>query len=198
MHGPARGPRDETRAGRPLRIPATPTAKEQEDVPMTALLDTVDPDGLLEYSVVFTDRSLNHMSGAFGQVMRDNLGHAERGLRCVPCRPSSPVVAPSRWRPSRAKFAGGQDVLVVRNGWFFLPLVADPRCGRLRGRGHGDGRHGPRATTCNPPMPPRPSTRSRPRSARPAPGIVFAPHVETSAGVILPDAYNRSAGRGRA
>ncbi len=38
---------------------------------MTALLDTVDPDGLLEYSVVFTDRSLNHMSQSFQQVMRD-------------------------------------------------------------------------------------------------------------------------------
>ena len=38
---------------------------------MPALLDTVDPDGLLEFSVVFTDRSLNHMSAAFQQVMRD-------------------------------------------------------------------------------------------------------------------------------
>ena len=38
---------------------------------MPALLDTVDPDGLLEYSVVFTDRSLNHMSTKFQSVMCD-------------------------------------------------------------------------------------------------------------------------------
>ena len=36
-----------------------------------ALLNTVDPEGLEEFSVVFTDRSLNHMSAAFQQVMRD-------------------------------------------------------------------------------------------------------------------------------
>ena len=36
-----------------------------------ALLDTVDPSGLDEFSVVFTDRSLNHMSAEFQQVMRD-------------------------------------------------------------------------------------------------------------------------------
>ncbi len=38
---------------------------------MPALRDDIDPDGLLEYSVVFSDRSLNSMSGAFGEVMRD-------------------------------------------------------------------------------------------------------------------------------
>ncbi len=31
----------------------------------------IDPDGMLEFSVVFTDRSLNHMSKAFQEVMND-------------------------------------------------------------------------------------------------------------------------------
>jgi aspartate aminotransferase-like enzyme len=31
----------------------------------------VDPNGLMEFSVVFTDRSLNHMSKTFQGVMTD-------------------------------------------------------------------------------------------------------------------------------
>ena len=38
---------------------------------MGALLDTIDPNGLEEFSVVFTDRSLNHMSASFQEVMND-------------------------------------------------------------------------------------------------------------------------------
>ena len=38
---------------------------------MPALHAHVDPGGLDEFSVVFTDRSLNHMSKRFQQVMRD-------------------------------------------------------------------------------------------------------------------------------
>ena len=38
---------------------------------MSNPISAVDPDGLLEYSVVFTDRSLNHMSQSFQGVMRD-------------------------------------------------------------------------------------------------------------------------------
>ena len=38
---------------------------------MAGLLPDVDPNGLLEYSVVFTDRSLNHMSQSFQGVMKD-------------------------------------------------------------------------------------------------------------------------------
>ena len=38
---------------------------------MSKLVPAIDPEGLLEYSVVFTDRSLNHMSQTFQQVMRD-------------------------------------------------------------------------------------------------------------------------------
>ena len=38
---------------------------------MPGLLPHVDPDGLLEYSVVYTDRALNHMSQRFQRVMQD-------------------------------------------------------------------------------------------------------------------------------
>ena len=38
---------------------------------MPALLPHIDPDGLLEFSVVYTDRALNHMSQRFQGVMRD-------------------------------------------------------------------------------------------------------------------------------
>ena len=41
---------------------------------MAGLRKEIDPDGLLEYSVVFTERSLNHMSSACQQVMRDISG----------------------------------------------------------------------------------------------------------------------------
>src|SRR3546814_6842244 len=60
---------------------------------MAALLPNVDPEGLLEYSVVFSDRSLNHMSAAFQDVMRDisatlrrayNLGEDAGGVAVVP------------------------------------------------------------------------------------------------------------------
>src|SRR5690606_3876105 len=38
---------------------------------MPGLLTDVDPDGLLEYSVVYTVRAVNHMSARFQQAMRD-------------------------------------------------------------------------------------------------------------------------------
>ena len=87
---------------------------------MTALLPHVDPGGLLEYSVVFTDRSLNHMSQAFQDVMRDisrtlrrayNLDDAG-GVAVVPGGGSYAMEAVAR------QLAHGKKVLVIRNGWF--------------------------------------------------------------------------------
>ncbi len=84
---------------------------------MNALLDTVDPDGLLEYSVVFTDRSLNHMSGAFQGVMRDISAMLKEvyGASHVAVIPGGGTFA---MEAVARQFAGDQDVLVVRNGWF--------------------------------------------------------------------------------
>ena len=84
---------------------------------MPALLETVDPDGLEEFSVVFTDRSLNHMSMKFQKVMRDLSDGLKEvyqadGVAIVPGGGTYAMEAVAR------QFARGQDVLVVRNGWF--------------------------------------------------------------------------------
>jgi hypothetical protein len=84
---------------------------------MPGLLNTVDPDGLLEYSVVYTDRALNHMSQAFQEVMRDISGtlrraYAADAVAVVPGGGTYAMEAVAR------QFAGGRDCLVLRNGWF--------------------------------------------------------------------------------
>ena len=154
---------------------------------MTALLDTVDPDGLLEYSVVFTDRSLNHMSAGFGQVMRDISAmlkevYGASHIALVPGGGTFAMEAVAR------QFAGGQDVLVVRNGWFSFRWSQILDAGQFAGavtvmmaRATGNSAQSPYAPA------PIDEVTAKIREARP--GIVFAPHVETSAGIILPDAY---------
>lgn len=82
-----------------------------------ALLDNVDPTGLDEFSVVFTDRSLNHMSATFQSVMRDISGMLKEvykadGVAIVPGGGTYGMEAVAR------QFAKGSKVLVVRNGWF--------------------------------------------------------------------------------
>ena len=115
---------------------------------MTALLDTVDPDGLLEYSVVFTDRSLNHMSQSFQQVMRDISGMLKEVYNAR----------------STAIIPGG--------GTYAMEAVA---------RQTGNGAQSPFAPA------PIEEVTAKIREAKP--DAVFAPHVETSAGIILPDDY---------
>ncbi|MGD9293298.1 MAG: alanine--glyoxylate aminotransferase family protein, partial [Roseobacter sp.] len=84
---------------------------------MAALLDTVDPDGLEEFSVVFTDRSLNSMSAAFQQVMNDISGMLKEvynadAVAIIPGGGTFGMEAVAR------QFAKGAEVVVVRNGWF--------------------------------------------------------------------------------
>ena len=84
---------------------------------MPGLLPNVDPDGLLEYSVVYTDRSLNHMSQAFQGVMRElsatlkKVYHAH-AVAIVPGSGTFGMEAVAR------QFATGKKTLVIRNGWF--------------------------------------------------------------------------------
>ena len=84
---------------------------------MGALLPNIDPDGLLEYSVVFTDRSLNHMSKSFQNVMND----ISRGLKSA-YNASSVVVIPGGgtfgMEAIARQFASDKKCLVIRNGWF--------------------------------------------------------------------------------
>jgi len=84
---------------------------------MPGLLPDVDPDGLLEYSVVFTDRSLNHMSQRFQRVMNDISGILKHVYNAV-----SAVVVPGGgtfgMEAVARQFATGKKCLVLRNGWF--------------------------------------------------------------------------------
>ncbi len=154
---------------------------------MTALLDTVDPDGLLEFSVVFTDRSLNHMSASFRTVMTDISSmlkevYGAEGVVLVPGGGTFGMEAVAR------QFAQGEDVLVVRNGWFSFRWSQILEAGGFA----GDVTVMKARTTGNAPTAPyapAPIEEVTARIRAEKPGVVFAPHVETSAGIILPDAY---------
>ncbi|MEO7243611.1 MAG: alanine--glyoxylate aminotransferase family protein [Rubrivivax sp.] len=157
---------------------------------MPGLCPDVDPDGLLEYSVVYTDRALNHMSRRFQQVMRDVSGtlkevHGAAVAIVLPGSGSFAMEAVAR------QFAHGKRCLVVRNGWFsyrwsqILEMGAIPSdTVVLTARRVADA---PKAAFAPPPADEVAATI---RETRPA--LVFAPHVETSAGLLLPDAYLRT------
>ena len=90
---------------------------------MSGLVSDVDPDGLLEYSVVYTDRALNHMSQPFQGVMRDisetlKRVHHASAVVVVPGSGTSGMEAVAR------QFATGQDCLVIRNGWFSFRTIS--------------------------------------------------------------------------
>ena len=152
-----------------------------------ALLDTVDPDGLDEFSVVFTDRSLNHMSKEFQQVMLDINGmlkdvYKAEATALIPGGGTYAMEAVAR------QFARDQDALVVRNGWFSYRWSQIFETGGLtssatvmKARQTGNGAQSPFA--------PAPIEDVTAAIREQKPSIAFAPHVETAAGVILPDAY---------
>ena len=157
---------------------------------MPGLLPDVDPDGLLEYSVVYTDRALSHMSKRFQGVMRDISGVLEeaynaRSAIVVPGSGSFGMEAVAR------QFATEQKALVIRNGWFsfrwsqILEIGRIPSsCTVLKARRQGSGAKAPFAPA------PIDEVVATIRAERPA--VVFAPHVETAAGMILPDDYLRA------
>lgn len=157
---------------------------------MPGLLPDVDPDGLLEYSVVFTDRSLNHMSRAFQEVMKDISATLRRVYRS-----SSVVVVPGGgtygMEAVARQFATGRKCLVIRNGWFsyrwtqIFEMGAIPAQSMvMKARPVADGRCAPYA--------PAPIEEVVERIRAERPDLVFAPHVETASGVMLPDAYLRA------
>jgi aspartate aminotransferase-like enzyme len=159
---------------------------------MPALLPDVDPDGLLEYSVVYTDRALNHMSASFQGVMRD----ISRILKQVYQAKSAVVVPGSGTFGMEAvarQFATGKKCLVIRNGWFSFRWSQIFDAGKipaettvLKARRIEDGRQAAFAP------PPIAEVVAAIREKKP--DFVFAPHVETAAGMILPDAYLRAVG----
>ena len=154
---------------------------------MTALLDHIDPDGLLEYSVVFTDRSLNHMSASFQQVMNDISGmlkdvYNADAVALIPGGGSYGMEAVAR------QFGTDAHALIVRNGWFSFrwtqifdagQFTSDTTVCMARQTGNGDVE----------PFAPAPIDEVTAKIRDVKPDVVFAPHVETSAGLILPDDY---------
>ena len=160
---------------------------------MTALLPQPDPDGLLEYSVVYTDRALNHMSQRFQGVMKD----ISRLLKKVYNAKSAVIVPGSGTFGMEAvarQFATDKKVLVIRNGWFSFRWTQIFEMGRipsesivLKARQIGSGAQAPFAP------PPIEEVVAAIRQHRPE--VVFAPHVETASGMILPDSYIKAVGQ---
>ncbi|MCG9890824.1 MAG: alanine--glyoxylate aminotransferase family protein [Thermosynechococcaceae cyanobacterium MS004] len=154
---------------------------------MPGLLPTIDPDGLLEYSVVYTDRALNHMSLSFQTVMKDisatlkQVYHAS-AVAIVPGSGTFAMEAVAR------QFATDQTCLVIRNGWFSYRWSQILEMGKI-----------PESTQVllarpidNSPQPafaPAPIAEVIAAIEAEKPAVVFAPHVETSAGMILPQDY---------
>ena len=154
---------------------------------MNALLPDVDPDGLLEYSVVFTDRSLNHMSKAFQQVMRD-ISETLKGVYAADHVALVPGGGTYAMEAVARMFAGGERALVIRNGWFSYRWTQIFEAGAIpeshevmKARRTGNAPDAPFAPA------PVEEVVAKIRETRPA--AIFAPHVETSAGMILPDDY---------
>ncbi|SLN50699.1 Soluble hydrogenase 42 kDa subunit [Roseovarius albus] len=154
---------------------------------MSALLDHIDPDGLQEFSVVFTDRSLNHMSAAFQEVMRDTSSmlkdvYNADAVALVPGGGSYAMEAVAR------QFGHGAHALIVRNGWFSFrwtqifdagQFTSDTTVCMARQNGNDP----------QTPFAPAPIEEVTAKIREAKPDVVFAPHVETSAGLILPDDY---------
>jgi aspartate aminotransferase-like enzyme len=154
---------------------------------MPGLLPSVDPQGLLEFSVVYTDRALNHMSKSFQGVMKDISGI----LKEVYCAKSAVLVPGSGtfgMESVARQFATDKKVLIIRNGWFSYRWTQIIDMGRitndakvLKARRVG--------TTKQAAWVPAPVDEVVATILADKPAVVFAPHVETSAGMILPDDY---------
>ncbi|EFL89275.1 aminotransferase class V-fold PLP-dependent enzyme [Ahrensia sp. R2A130] len=150
-------------------------------------ISSIDPNGLSEFSVVFTERSLNHMSKRFQGAMNDisaalkEVYHAD-GVALVPGGGTFGMEAVAR------QFAGNRDVLVVRNGWFSYRWSQIMEAGDIASKvtvlkAQQVDNEQPRSFA------PHPIEDVTARIAEERPAVVFAPHVETSAGVMLPDEY---------
>lgn len=156
---------------------------------MPSLLPNIDPDGLLEYSVVYTDRAMNHMSQSFQGVMRDISSILKQVYKA-----QSAIVVPGSgtfgMEAVARQFATNKQCLVIRNGWFSFRWTQIFDMGGipsgstvLKARRVEDGRQ---AAYAPPPIEEVVATIKAKK-----PDVVFAPHVETASGIMLPDEYMR-------
>jgi aspartate aminotransferase-like enzyme len=157
---------------------------------MPGLLPNVDPDGLLEFSVVYTDRSLNHMSKSFQGVMTDISSilkdvYKAHSVALVPGSGTYGMEAVAR------QFAAGKHVMVIRNGWFSYRWTQIFEMGNIPAT-HSVIKARQTHAGAQAPWAPAPIADVLAAIAKEKPALVFAPHVETSAGMILPDSYLRA------
>jgi aspartate aminotransferase-like enzyme len=147
----------------------------------------IDPDGLLEYSVVYTDRAINHMSDLYRLVMTDISATLQRvyaadAVVIVPGSGTFGMEAVAR------QLATGRNCLIIRNGWFSyrwsqilemgdIPASTTVLKARKTGSGNQD------------PFVPAPIEEVVNTIESKKPDVVFAPHVETASGMMLPDDY---------
>jgi aspartate aminotransferase-like enzyme len=154
---------------------------------MPALLSNIDPDGLLEFSVVYTDRALNHMSQRFQGVMKDISAilkdvYKAHSVALVPGSGTFGMEAVAR------QFAHGQKVMVIRNGWFsyrwtqIFDMGAIPAASVIL-------KAKQQSANTKSAWAPCPIEEVEAQIALEKPAVVFAPHVETAAGLMLPDDY---------
>lgn len=159
---------------------------------MPALLDNVDPEGLLEYSVVYTDRSLNHMSQSFQGVMRDISATLKEVYNA-----KAAVVVPGSgtygMESVARQFASGEKCLVIRNGWFSYRWTQIFEAGNLPSE-HIVMKAQQAADETTAPFAPAAIQDVVATIKAEKPAVVFAPHVETSAGLILPQGYLQAVG----
>ena len=154
---------------------------------MPALLPNIDPDGLLEFSVVYTDRALNHMSKRFQGVMQDISAilkdvYAAHSVALVPGSGTFGMEAVAR------QFAQGQKVMVIRNGWFSFRWTQIFDMGAIPSQSIVLKARQQSSDTKSA-WTPLAIEEVEAQIAAEKPAVVFAPHVETAAGLMLPDTY---------
>jgi aspartate aminotransferase-like enzyme len=157
---------------------------------MPGLLADIDRDGLLEYSVVFTDRSINHMSRLFQGVMHDLSGALKRVYNAT-----SVVIVPGSgtfgMEAVARQFAMDKKCMVIRNGWFSFRWSQIFDMGRIPSESIVMKAHPVEQCTQAAYAPP-PIEDVVAAIRKNKPDLVFAPHVETASGILLPDDYLRS------
>jgi alanine-glyoxylate transaminase / serine-glyoxylate transaminase / serine-pyruvate transaminase len=161
---------------------------ECTDVPKNPL-STVDPDGLLEFSVVYTDRSLNHMSAAFQAVMRDLSATLKKvyGAHSVAIVPGGGTYG---MESVARQLATGKRCTVLRNGFFSYRWTQIFEAGAIPAAASVLQAHRT-STAAEAPFVPAPIEEVEAHIRSERPDVVFAPHVETASGILLPDDYVR-------
>lgn len=155
---------------------------------MTALRQDIDPNGLLEYSVVYTDRALNHMSKAFQEVMNDLLSN----LKTVYNAEAAVIIPGSGTYGMEAvarQLTIDEDCLIIRNGWFSYRWTQILEKGKFAKSSTVLTAKRTEDTEAPKPFAPVDIDTAVAKIKAEKPAIVFAPHVETSSGIILSEDY---------